>query len=81
MSTAFNLTQGGATNCLADWKYIFARSVRRNALAIAVQDGHTGEITETHYRLAAQIALQELSQHISSELQDDRFKTTSERTT
>ena len=72
MVKTLDAVQVRATNALADWKYSFSRSVRRNAHAIAVRDGHSDEITEKHYQLAAQIALQELAEQISVELHDGK---------
>ena len=68
MATTVETVEMGAANALADWKYAFSRSVRRNARAIALRDGNVGEITCKHYQLAAQIALRELAEQISEEM-------------
>ena len=66
--------QIGAANALADWKYAFSRSVRKNAQAISRRDGNFGEITRKHYQLAAQIALKELAEQISEEIHNGQRK-------
>ena len=66
--------QIAAANALADWKYAFSRSVRKNAQAIALRDGNFREITLMHYELAAQIALKELAEQISEEIYDGQRK-------
>lgn len=74
MSKTVGTVQRGAASALADWKYAFSQSVRRNAHAIALRDGNFGEITRKHYQLAAQVALEELAEQISQEIHDGEKK-------
>jgi len=70
MTNTVGTVEIDAANALANWKYAFSRSVRRNARDVALREGNVGEITHKHYQLAAQIALKELAEQISEEIRD-----------
>lgn len=50
-----------AANALAHWKSLFAAEVCEQAKRLAAQSGHPESVTLSHYRQAALIALQSLS--------------------
>lgn len=56
-----------AAKALAAWKSLFATEVCERAKQLAAQSGNPASITLSHYRTAAQMALQVLSGAIHGE--------------
>ncbi len=56
-----------AAKALAGWKYLFAEKVCEVAKRLAAQSGRPNSVTMSHYRQAAPIALQSLSDAILAE--------------
>ncbi len=60
-----------AAKALAGWKSLFAEEVCEVAKRLAAQSGHPNSVTMSHYRQAALIALQTLSDAILAEEERD----------
>ena len=56
-----------AAKALIGWKSLFADEVCEGAVLLAAQSGHPNSVTLSHYRQAARIALQSLSDAIRAE--------------
>ena len=56
-----------AAKALIGWKSLFADEVCEGAKRLAAQSGHPNSVTLSHYRQAAAIALQSLSDAILAE--------------
>jgi hypothetical protein len=56
-----------AAKALAEWKSLFGAEVCERAKRLAAESGHPDSVTLSHYRLAAEIALQALSGAIHGE--------------
>ncbi len=56
---------------LIQWKSLFATEVCERAKRLAAQSGHPDCVTLSHYRMAAKMALQVLSDAIQGERQSD----------
>ena len=60
-----------AAKALAGWKSVFAEKVCEVATRLAAQSGRPNSVTLSHYRQAALIALQSLSDAILAEEERD----------
>ena len=60
-----------AAKALAGWKSLFAEEVCEGAKRLACQSSHPNRVTLSHYRQAALIALQSLSDVILAEGKPD----------
>ena len=64
-----------AAKALIAWKSLFADEVCEGATRLAAQSGHPCSVTLLHYRQAARVALQSLSDAIGAdEVRDERVE-------